>query len=225
MISYGRNAAHFSNKKLKFCEAKSPQLSTIHYPLSTIHYPLSTIHYSLPTTHYPLITILLLTALLLPGCGYRVRSAVGQLPGGAESIGIPTFRNLTSEPEIEQILTRALLREFAARTRGRVNSSNSGVDLVLLGEVIEVNAVPVTFGLQNSGERTFSSAFQVTVRIGAKLVRQRDSAVVWENEDYVFRERYLLNADVRDFFAGDNPAFERLARNFASALAGVVFSF
>ena len=162
-------------------------------------------------------------ALLFPGCGYRVRSAVGQLPDGAESIGIPTFRNLTSEPEIEQILTRALLREFAARTRGRVNSSDSDADLVLLGEVKDVSAVPVTFGAQNSGELTFSSAFQITVRIGAKLVRRRDSAVVWENENFIFRERYLLNSDVRDFFAGDNPAFERLARNFAASLAGVVF--
>lgn len=164
-------------------------------------------------------------ALLFPGCGYSVRSAVGRLPVGAESIGIPTFRNLTGEPGIEQVLTRALLREFAARTRGRVDSGGSNVDLMLLGEVRDVSAVPVTFGAQNSGELTFSSAFLITVRIGAKLVRRHDSVVVWENEDFVFRERYLLNSDVRDFFAGDNPAFERLARNFATALAGVVFSF
>jgi hypothetical protein len=165
---------------------------------------------------------LMFAVMLFPGCGYRVRSAVGRLPGGAESIGIPTFRNLTSEPEIEQILTRALLREFAARVRGRVDSGDSGADLTLLGEVKDVSAVPVTFGAQNSGELTFSSAFQITVRISAKLVRRRDSAVVWENENFVFRERYLLNSDVRDFFAGDNPAFERLARNFAASLAGVV---
>ena len=147
------------------------------------------------------------------------------MPGGAESIGIPTFRNLTSEPEIEQILTRALLREFTSRTRGRVNSSDLDNDLVLFGEVKEVNALPVTFGAQNSGELTFSSAFQITVHIGAKLVRRRDSAVVWENENFIFRERHLLNSDVRNFFAGDNPAFERLARNFAASLAGVIFDF
>ena len=151
-----------------------------------------------------------------------MRSAVGRLPGGAESIGIPTFRNLTGEPEIEQVMTRAILREFTARTRARINSSDSDADLVLFGEVNEVTAVPVTFGAQNSGERTFSSAFQITVRIGAKLVRQRDSTVIWENENFIFRERVLLNSDVRDFFAEDNPAFERLARNMASSLAGAV---
>ena len=169
------------------------------------------------------ITInVIFVALLFTGCGYRVRSAVGRLPGGAESIGIPTFRNLTGEPEIEQVMTRALLREFTSRTRARINSSDSDADLVLFGEVKEVASVPVTFGAQNSGERTFSSAFQITVRIGAKLVRQRDSAVVWENENFVFRERVLLNSDVRDFFAEDSPAFERLARNMAASLAGAV---
>ena len=168
---------------------------------------------------------LMFVVLLFPGCGYRVRSAVGRLPDGAESIGIPTFRNLTGEPEIEQIMTRALLREFSARTRGRVNSSDLDADLVLLGEVKDVSAVPVTFGAQNSGELTFSSAFQITVRIGAKLVRRHDSAVIWENEDFVFRERSLLSSDVRNFFAEDNPAFERLARNLAASLAGVVFNY
>jgi len=168
---------------------------------------------------------LVFSVLIFPGCGYRVRGSVGRLPDGAESIGIPTFRNLTGEPEIEQIMTRALLREFAARTRGRVNSSDSEADLVLFGEVKDVSAVPVTFGAQNSGELTFSSAFQITVRIGAKLVRRRDSSVVWENENFVFRERSLLSSDVRNFFAEDNPAFERVAHNLAASLAGIVLNY
>lgn len=170
------------------------------------------------------LAVLLFAALLFPGCGYKLRSAVGRLPGGAESIGIPTFQNHTSEPEIEQSLTRALMREFAARTRARVNSNDSDADLVLLGEVKSISIFPVTFGVQNSGELTFSSAFQITVRICAKLVRKRDSAVIWENEDFVFRERTLLDSDVRDFFAGYNPAFERIAHNFAAALAGSVIN-
>jgi len=178
-----------------------------------------------PRYHVLFIITLMFTALLFPGCGYRISGAICRLPGGAESIGIPTFQNLTSEPEIEQIMTRALLREFTARTRGRVNSGDSDTDLVLLGEVKDVSAVPVTFGAQNSGELTFSSAFLVTVHIRAKLVRRRDSAIVWENENFVFRERSLLSSDVRNFFAENNPAFERLARNLAASLAGVVLNY
>ncbi|MDR1727034.1 MAG: LPS assembly lipoprotein LptE [Acidobacteriota bacterium] len=173
------------------------------------------------------LALALLAALCGASCGYHVKSAAGRLPGGASSLGIPTFRNLTDEFKVEQVVTRALLREFGARTRGRVDSRGAdspdgGPDLVLLGEVKEVRAVPVIFGSSPAGAQTFGSAFQVTVRLGAKLVRRSDSAVVWEDADFLFRERYLLNADVRDFFAEDGPALERLAREVASSLAGAV---
>ena len=169
-----------------------------------------------------LITFIVVTVLGGMGCGYHVKSAVGRLPGDASTLGIPTFRNLTGEFKVEQTITRALLREFAARTRGRVDSRDTGADLVLLGEVKEVRAVPVTFGAQDSGAQTFGSAFQITVRVGVRLVRQSDSAVVWENEDFLFRERYLLNTDVSNFFSEDSPALERLANSFAASLASTV---
>src|SRR5262245_53368791 len=36
-----------------------------------------------------------LALLLLTGCGYQVRSSVQNLPGGIQSLGIPTFSNVT----------------------------------------------------------------------------------------------------------------------------------
>ena len=168
------------------------------------------------------ITFLAVAAFGDLGCGYHVKSAVGRLPGDALTLGIPTFRNITGEFKIEQTITRALLREFAARTRGRVDSRDTGTDLVLLGEIKEVRAVPVTFGAQGSGSQTFGSAFQITVRVGARLVRQSDAVVVWENDDFLYRERYLLNTDVSNFFAEDSPALERLANSFAASLASTV---
>lgn len=165
-----------------------------------------------------------MAAVLLVGssCGYRVRSAVGTLPSEARSMGIPTFRNVTSQFKIEQLISRAVLQEFSARTRAAVNSSSSGVDLVLLGEIRSVQAIPVTFGTETSGSQTFGSAFLVTVRLDAKLMRLKDSSVVWQNNDFVFRERYVLSGNVRDFFSEDNPALERLARNFAASLASSI---
>lgn len=155
-------------------------------------------------------------------CGYRVRNSAGSLPGGMLSLGIPTFRNQTNEFKIEQIITGALLQEFRLRTKGSVDSRSSDVDLVLLGEIQSMDSVPVTFRTQSSGAQTFGSTFQVTVHASAKLVRLRDSAVIWKNENFVFRERYVLNVSVRDFFSEENPALERLARSFAASLASTI---
>jgi hypothetical protein len=134
-----------------------------------------------------------------------------------KSIGVPTFRNLTTQYKVEQFITSAVLKELSIRTKARVNSSGSGVDAVLLGEIQGVDSSPVTFG-----DQTFGSAFMVNVRMSAKLVRTKDSTVIWQKSDYFYRERYVLNSVVRDFFSEENPALERLAKNFAADLVSVI---
>jgi hypothetical protein len=168
------------------------------------------------------IAFLLGITLACSSCGYRIRSSVGTLPSGAHSVGIPTFQNLTTQYKIEQLISSAVLKEFSLRTRASVDSSSSGVDLVLLGEIRNISSFPVTFGTQTSGSQTFGSAYLVTLHLSAKLVRVRDSSIVWQNEDFVFRERYILNSNVQDFFSEENPALERLARSFAASLASSI---
>ncbi|HSW38958.1 MAG TPA: LPS assembly lipoprotein LptE, partial [Acidobacteriota bacterium] len=117
-------------------------------------------------------------------------------------------------------LTKAILRELSIRTGAAVSSNSSGVDAVLHGEIREVRSVPVTFRTQPSGSQTFGSAFLVTVRVDVRLVRTRDEMILWQNEQYVYQERYVLSTSVSDFFSEENPALERLARSFAATLAG-----
>jgi len=169
-----------------------------------------------------LMTSPLALAILSSGCGYQVHSSIGSLPSGIQSLGIPTFVNRTPQYKVEQRLTSAVLREFSARTRVPVNSNSSGVDAVLRGEIRSVNSSPVTFSTDSTG--TFASSFLVTVQIGVKLVRVSDSKVLWENADFLFRERYVLNGKVTDFFSEEGPALDRLAQDFAASLATTVLS-
>jgi len=108
------------------------------------------------------------------------------------------------------------------RARAPINSSKSGVDAVLLGEIRSVSSVPVTFGTQNIGGQTFGSAYQITVHVSVQLMRLRDSAILWQNKDFIHRERYVLNTDVEDFFDEENPALERLAQDFSTSLASAI---
>jgi len=162
------------------------------------------------------VALLLGIALICWACGYHVRGSVGKLPSGAQSLGIPTFRNLTNQYRIEQLISSAVIKEFSLRTRVPVNSSSSGVDCVLLGEIKSVSSVPVAFSTQQG--QTFASAFLVTVQIGVKLKRLKDDAIIWQNQDFQYRERYVLNSRVQDFFSEENPALQRLAQNFAASL-------
>ena len=167
---------------------------------------------------------LLAVTLAYSACGYRVRSSVGTLPSEAHSIGIPTFKNLTTQYKIEQLISGAVLKEFSMRTRATVNSSGSGVDLVLLGEIKSVSSAPVTFNTQTDQLQTYGSTFLVKVQLGVKLVRLRDSSILWQNEDLLYMERYVLNSNVQDFFSEENPALERLAHSFAATLVSSILN-
>jgi hypothetical protein len=161
----------------------------------------------------------LVLALTCAACGYQVRSSIRSLPAGIQSLGIPTFRNTTPQYKVEQQISAAVLKEFTTRTRIPINSNSTGVDALLIGEIRSVSSSPVTFGTDS-----FASAFLVTVQMSVKLVRTSDSKVLWENSDFLFRERYVLNAKLSDFFSEENPALERLSRDFASSLVSTVLN-
>jgi hypothetical protein len=148
-----------------------------------------------------------------------VRSSVKGLPDGIASLGVPTFQNLSSQYRLEQRITGAVLEELSARTRIPVNSAAAGVDAVLMGEIRSISSSPVTFG-----NDTFASTFLVTVQMGVKLVRLKDSAVLWESSNFLYRERYILNSSVTEFFSEENPALERLSRDFASSLVSTILN-
>jgi hypothetical protein len=174
------------------------------------------------SNRFPKLFFLLGITLLCSNCGYRVRGAAAKLPSGIESIGIPTFVNSTSRYKIEQLITAAVLDEFRIRTRAPVNSNKSDVDSVLLGEIRDVDSVPVAYGTQKIGNRTFGSAYLVTVRVSVKWVRSSDSAVLWQNDSFIHRERYVLNSNLQDFFSEENPALQRLAKDLAGRLASSI---
>lgn len=162
---------------------------------------------------------LILSMLSFAACGYHVTGATRKLPEGIQSLGIPVFKNLTREYKLEQQITAAVFKEFAARTRVPVNSRSTGVDAVLQGEIRSLSASPITYGTD-----TFASAFLVTVEMSVKLVRVKDGSVLFENSGFAFQERYVLNSKITQFFSEENSALDRLARDFAASLASAVLT-
>lgn len=164
-----------------------------------------------------LFLMMLGSVLICGACGYRM-TGPGDLHG-IQSLGIPTFKNSTQRYRIEQMITSAVLEEFSARTKIPVNSKDAGVDAVLQGEIRSMSSSPVTFG----GD-TFATAFIVTVQLSARLVRTSDGSVLWEDDSFLFRERYNLNTRTTDFFSEQTPALERLSNEFAATLAGTILN-
>jgi len=82
----------------------------------------------------------------LSGCGYHTLGAASHLPPGVETLAVPVFATHTESYRTETILTEAVIREFATRTRLRVKPNESGdPDAVLHGTILKETVEPLTY--------------------------------------------------------------------------------
>ncbi|MCH6568885.1 MAG: hypothetical protein IH794_02190 [Acidobacteria bacterium] len=165
------------------------------------------------TTARFVVAMLLITQL---ACGYKVASNNRMAPD-IGTLAVLPLENKTATFEVEQILTRSLVRAFIEKSSYTVVSDPSQADAVFQGVISQVSANPVIFG-----EQTFGSTFLVTV-IGRVELREREtSKLLFENNNFIFREQYVINVDVRNFFSELNPALERIADDFASSVVTTI---
>lgn len=155
-------------------------------------------------------------------CGYHVAGRAARLPATWKTIAVPALVNRTANYRIEQRLTQATIRELLARTSYRIVQDENSADAVLRGEVTGIEATPVLFDA-TAGRVT---AMLVTVRVSARLLDRSTQQAVYRNDNFVFREEYQVSTDVTNFFEEQDPALDRMARDFAARLvAGIVENF
>ncbi|MBI1748371.1 MAG: hypothetical protein HYR55_17580 [Acidobacteria bacterium] len=168
----------------------------------------------------------LVAAALLSGCGYRASGTGAAVPRGLHTLGIPTLTNSTHFYEIEQRFTQALVREFVERGKFSIVPKDTGVDAVLRGEITAVGVSPMIYGRD-----TFGSTFLITVYLKVSIVQTKTNKVIYQNDGFVFRDQYMINArvlktpggsdrlTVEQFFSEENTAIDRIAKDFASSVA------
>jgi hypothetical protein len=159
-------------------------------------------------------------ALLLSfnGCGYHTVGAATHLPPGLHTLAVPVFTTRTETYHTEAVMTNAVIREFASRTRFRVTpDANGDADATLHGTILQEATVPLTYNASTQE----SSSFLVTLVISVTL-NGRDGKVLYENKNYVFRQQYQSTTDLPTFLQENPAALERLSRDFAKALVADV---
>ena len=154
----------------------------------------------------------------LSGCGYHTLGAATHLPAGVQTLAVPVFATHTESYRTEVVLTQAVIREFATRTRLRVTPDAGGdPDAVLHGTILKETVEPLTY---NSTTQQ-SSSFVITVVVSVTLTG-RDGKVLYENKNYVYRQQYQSTTDLASFFEENPAAMERLSREFARQLVADV---
>jgi outer membrane lipopolysaccharide assembly protein LptE/RlpB len=158
----------------------------------------------------------------LSGCGYHTLGAASHLPPGVQTLAVPAFATHTESYRTETVMTEAVIREFATRTRLRVTpnagpNASPAPDAVLYGTILKETVEPLTY---NSSTQQ-SSSFVITVVVSVTLTG-RDGKVLFENKNYVYRQQYQSTTDLASFIEENPAAMERLSREFARQLVADV---
>jgi hypothetical protein len=162
--------------------------------------------------------ILAVVALLPIGCGYHVAGRSDALPKSIHTIAVPALENKTTSYRIEQRLTAATVHEFLAKTQYRVVSDAANGDAVLRGKVLSLEAVPLLFDTVTGRATTML----VTVKCEVSFQERETGKVLYHTDNFLFRNQYEISTDVKSFFEEQDPALDRLAKDFATRLVAAV---
>ena len=162
--------------------------------------------------------ILLVMTAVLGGCGYHVAGRGEALPKSIHVIAVPALENKTTSYRIEQRLAAAMVHEFLAKTTYRVVSDPANGDAVLRGKVLSLEAVPLLFDTATGRATTML----VTVKCEVTFEERETGRVLYHTDNFLFRNQYEISTDVKSFFEEQDPALDRLARDFAARLVAAV---
>jgi outer membrane lipopolysaccharide assembly protein LptE/RlpB len=161
--------------------------------------------------------VALLAIVSLPGCGYHVAGKASRLPQDVHTIAVPTFQNKSQTYRIEAKLTAAVVREFNARTQYRIVSDPANADATMRGSVLSTQIEPLTYDSRTGR----ASSGVITIRMSVTLTGG-NGEVLFRNPNYLFRDEYQASEQVSSFFEEQDPAFDRLCRDFARSLVSNV---
>jgi hypothetical protein len=169
-----------------------------------------------------LAILLAVPSIFLASCGYHTVGSSAHLPPGTKTLAIPVFLTRTNSNRTETVMTSAVIREFATRTRLRIVSGEAkDPDATLHGTILTQTTAPLTYNSQTQQ----SSSFLITITAAVTL-QARDGRVLYENKNYTFRQQYQATTDLPTFLDESPAAIDRLSRDFARALvADVLESF
>ena len=164
------------------------------------------------------LVLTLAAASLSFGCGYHVAGRSDALPKNIHVIAVPALENATNSYRIEQKLTSATVHEFLVATQYKITSNPTSGDAVLRGKVLTLEAVPLLFDTQTGRATTML----VTVRCEITLTQTETQKVLYHTDKFIFRNEYEISTDVKSFFEEQDPAIDRIAKDFAQRLVAAI---
>jgi PBP1b-binding outer membrane lipoprotein LpoB len=160
-------------------------------------------------------------AFVISGCGYALAGKGNTLPAYIKTIGVPPFQNLSTTPELDRMITDAVVVELQKRGKYSVVSETDGVDAILTGALQSVTPTAINFT-----DAQQVSKYNVTVVARAEFKETKDNKITYSDTIRVTDEYDvvggLAGGDLATVFTQDRNALTRLAKSFATSLVSSI---
>jgi len=156
--------------------------------------------------------------MMLDVCGYKPAGKGKSLPAGIKTIAVPVFQNSSLQYRVEQRFTQAVIEEILKRGRAlRVTTDPEQADVVLSGDIRNFRASGTLLD-----ERGRTRVWDVRIVTSVVLRDRRAHKILYQNPRMQFESEYELSDDPKSFFNEENPAVDRIAREFAQTIISTI---
>lgn len=142
------------------------------------------------------------------------------LPNGIKRIAVPAFQSEArgQRYRVETRFTEAVTKEIIRRGQGlKVQGSRTGADAVVEGTIRDFNFSGVL--LDREGR---ARIYEVTITAAVTVRDLRNNTILYDNQNFVFRDSFEFSSDPRSFFNEEDPAVERMARSFSESVVSTI---
>ena len=157
-------------------------------------------------------------ALFMDVCGYKQAGKGKSLPADIKTIAVPAFQNSSLKYRVEQRFTQAVIDEILKRARAlRVTTNPDEADAVLNGDIRNFRASGSILD-----QRGRTRVWDVRIIVSVTLRDQRTRKILFQNPRMSFEGEYELSDDPQSFFNEENPAVDRIAKDFAQTIISTI---
>jgi hypothetical protein len=142
------------------------------------------------------------------------------LPKHIKTVAVPAFQFEVAGARyrVATRFTEAVTKEIIKRGRGiKVQGSRTGADAVVEGTIRDFSFSGVL--LDRDGR---ARVYEVVI-VAAVTIRDLDEGkILFDNQNFTFRDSFEFSEDPRSFFNEEDPAVERMSRAFAESVVSAI---
>ena len=150
---------------------------------------------------------------------YKPVTSTG-LPKHIKTVAVPAFQFEAQalRYRVSSRFTDAVSKEIIRRGGGlKVQGTLTGADAVVDGTIRDFSFTGVL--LDRDGR---ARVYEITIVSAVTIRDLKENKILYDNQNFVFRDSFEFSSDPRSFFNEEDPAVDRIARAFSESVVSTI---